>query len=130
MRGNYLGPDAITASRDGKTLYIALADARQLALFDVAGGKVARTISLPAEPTALALSLDGTRLYVTCGAVKSTVAVIDTIAGKIVDSIPVGHTAHGLAVTPDGKRLYVCNRFNNDVSVSRPLATSRSRGWR
>ena len=57
------------------------------------------------------------RLYVTCGAVKSTVAVIDTAAGKIVDSIPAGHTAHGVAVTPDGKRLYVCNRFNNDVSV-------------
>ena len=117
VRGNYLGPDAVAASKDGKTLYITLADARQLALFDVAGGKVVRTIALPAEPTGLALSPDGTRLYVTCAAVKSTVAVIDTAAGKIVDSIPVGHTAHGLAVTPDGKRLYVCNRFNNDVSV-------------
>ena len=117
VAGNYLGPDAMTASRDGKTLFIALADARQLALFDVAGNKVARTIALPAEPTALALSPDGKRLYVTCAAVKSTVAVIDTAAGKIVDSIPAGHTAHGVAVTPDGKRLYVCNRFNNDVSV-------------
>jgi YVTN family beta-propeller protein len=115
--GNYLGPDAITASRDGKTLYIALADARQVALFDVAAGKVARTIAVPAEPTALALSGDGGRLYVTCGAVKSTVAVIDTAAAKIVDSIPAGHTAHGVAVAPDGKRLYVCNRFHNDVSV-------------
>ena len=114
---SYLGPDAVMASRDGKTLYIALADARQIALFDVAGGKVARTIALPAEPTALALAPDGARLYVACGAVKSTVAVIDTAAGKIIDSIPAGHTAHGLAVTPDGKRLYVCNRFNNDVSV-------------
>ena len=117
VRGNYLGPDAMTASRDGKTLYIALADARQLALFDVAAGKVARTIALPAEPTALALSPDGARLYVTCGAVKSTVAVIETATGRIVDSIPAGHTAHGVAVTPDGKRLYVCNRFNNDVAV-------------
>ena len=117
VAGSYLGPDAITASRDGKTLYIALADARQLALFDVAGGKVTRTVVLPAEPTALVVSRDGTRLYVTCGAVKSTVVVLDTAAGKIVDAIPAGHTAHGVAVTPDGKRLYVCNRFNNDVSV-------------
>jgi YVTN family beta-propeller protein len=117
VAGSYLGPDALTASRDGKTLYIALADARQLALFDISSGKVARTVALPAEPNALALSLDGTRLYVTCGAVKSTVAVIDTAAGKLVDSIPAGHTAHGVAVTPDGKRLYICNRFNNDVSV-------------
>jgi len=114
---NYLGPEAIAASRDGRTLFIALADARQLAFFDVASNKVARTIGLPASPTALALGPDGRRLYVTCSAVKSTVAVIDTADGKIVDSIPVGHTAHGVAVTSDGKRLYVCNRFNNDVSV-------------
>ncbi len=113
----YLGPDAIAAARDGKTLFIALADARQLAWFDAASNKVARAITLPARPTALALSPDGKRLFVTCGAVKSTVAVIDTAAGKIVDSIPAGHTAQGVAVTPDGERLYVCNRFNNDVSV-------------
>jgi len=115
--GNYLGPDTVAASHDGKTLFIALADARQLAFFDVAGNKVARTLALPAEPTALALAPDGQRLYVTCGAVKSTVAVVDTAQGRIVDSIPAGHTAHGVAVSPDGKRLYVCNRFNNDVAV-------------
>ena len=86
-------------------------------MFDVAGGKVASSVVLPAEPTALALSRDGTRLYITCGAVKSTVAVLDAASGKILDSISVGHTAHGVALTPDGKRLYVCNRFNNDVSV-------------
>ena len=117
VTANYLGPDSMAASRDGKTLYIALADARQLAFFDVAGGKIAQTVTLPAEPTGMALAPDGARLYVTCAAVKSTVAVIDTVAGKIVASIPAGHTAHGIAVTPDGKRLYVCNRFNNDVSV-------------
>jgi len=78
VAGSYLGPDAVAASRDGKTLFIALADARQLALFDVAANKLARTIPLPAEPTALALSPDGKRLYITCGAVKSTVAVLLT----------------------------------------------------
>ena len=70
VEGNYLGPDAIAASRDGKMLYVTLADARQLALFDVAGGKIARSVALPAEPTALLLSPDGTRLYVTCAAVE------------------------------------------------------------
>jgi YVTN family beta-propeller protein len=115
--GAYLGPDAVAVSRDGKTLYIALADAHELALFDVASGRIKQNIPLAGEPTALALSPDGSWLYVTCAAVKSTVAVIDTAAGKVADSIPAGHTAHGVAVTPDGKRLYVCNRFNNDVAV-------------
>ena len=120
--GSYLGPDAITTSRDGKSLYIALAEAGRLAVFDVAHSKIAQTVALPAAPTGLARSPDSRRLYVTCGAVKSTVAVIDTAAAKVIDTIPAGHTAHGVAVTPDGKRLYVCNRFNNDVSVIDPAS--------
>ena len=117
VAGNYLGPDAMVGIAGRQDALYRPGRRPATRLFDVAGSKVARTIALPAEPTALALSPDGARLYVTCGAVKSTVAVIDTAAGKIVDSIPAGHTAHGVAVTPDGKRLYVCNRFNNDVSV-------------
>jgi YVTN family beta-propeller protein len=113
----YLGPSAMVASSDGKTLYIAQADAKQIAVFDVAGRKVARTVAVPAEPTALALSADGAKLYVTCAAPKSTVCVIDTASGNVSASIPAGHSAHGVAVTPDGKRLYVCNRFDNCVSV-------------
>ena len=113
----YLGPASVLASKDGKTLYVAELDARQIAVVDPAAGKVVKTIAMPAEPTGLALSPDGATLYVTCAAPKSTVCVVDLAGGKIAASIPAGHTATGLAVSPDGKRLYVCNRFNNDVSV-------------
>jgi YVTN family beta-propeller protein len=118
IAAGYLGPDSVLAAKDGKTIYVACADAKQVAFFDVAGRKVARSINVPAEPTALALSPDGARLYVTCAAApKSTVCAIDTTTGSIAASIPAGHMAHGVAVAPDGKRLYVCNRFNNNVSV-------------
>ena len=115
--GEYLGPSAVAASRDAKTLYVANADARQLAFVDVAAAKVTRRVDLPAEPTGLVVSPDGTKLFVTCAAPKSTVAVIDAASGEQVAAIPAGHTAMGPAVSPDGKRLYVCNRFNDDVSV-------------
>ena len=115
--GEYLGPCAVVASKDGKTLYVANADARQLAVVGLPGGKLIRRIDVPAEPTDLVLSPDGTRLIVTCAAPKSTVVVIDTSSGKVAATIPAGHTATGAAITPDGKRLYVCNRFDNDVSV-------------
>ena len=113
----YLGPSALVASEDGKTLFVANADARQVAWVEVSTGKVTRRVDVPAEPTGLALSPDGTRLIVTCAAPKSTVVVIDPVSGKPAGSIPAGHTAMGPAVSPDGKRLYVCNRFDNDVSV-------------
>jgi YVTN family beta-propeller protein len=113
----YLGPNAVLAAKDGKGLYVALLDARQIAVVDLGAAKVARSIPLPAEPSGMVLSPDGATLYVTCAAPQSTVCAIDAAAGQVKFTLLAGHTAIGPAVTPDGKQLYVCNRFNNDVSV-------------
>ena len=113
----YLGPKAVVASKDGKTLFVALLDAKQIAAWDLSSGKIARRIPLPAEPTGMVLAPDGATLYVACAAPKSTVCAVDVAAGKVTASIAAGHTASGLAITPDGRRLYVCNRFSHDVSV-------------
>jgi len=115
--GHYLGPSALVASPDGKTLYVACADARQIAWVGLPKGDVIRRVDLPAEPTGLALSADGSKLIVTCAAPKSTVAVLDTASGELIQEIPAGHTAVSPAIGPDGRRVYVCNRFDNDVSV-------------
>ncbi len=112
----YLSPAALAASPEGKTLYVACATAEEVAVFDVASGKVTRRISMPDPPTGLALSADGVRLYVTCAAPASRVAVVDTAAGKVTGTLPAGHTASGPVLSPDGKTLFVCNRFNDDVS--------------
>jgi len=115
--GDYQGPCDLVASKDGKTLYVVSADARQVAWVELPGGTVARRVDVPAEPTGLALTPDGSELVVTCAAPKSTVVVIDANSGQTTDTIPAGHTAGGPAITPDGKRLYVCNRFDDDVRV-------------
>ena len=113
----YRGPCAVVASGDGKTLYVASADAREVAWVELPAGTVTRRIAVPAEPTGLALSPDSTKLIVTCASPKSTVAVFAAASGKLIAAIRAGHTAMSPAISPDGKRLYVCNRFNNDVSV-------------
>ena len=113
----YLGPSALTVSEDGRNLYVANADARQLAWIELPGGEVIRRLELPAEPTGLVLSPDGRELIVTCAAPKSTIVVIDVVSGTVTAKIPAGHTSMSPVITPDGKRLYVCNRFDNDVSV-------------
>jgi YVTN family beta-propeller protein len=115
--GAYQGPCALVASRDGKTLYVANADARQVAWVGLPAGTVTRRVSVPGEPTGLTLTPDGTRLIVACAAPKSTLLVLAAGSGERMASIPAGHTAMSPVVTPDGKRVYVCNRFNNDVSV-------------
>lgn len=114
---DYLGPSALVASRDGKTLYVACADARRLLWVDVAGGVVTRRVELPGEGTGVALTPDGGTLLVTCASPKSVVSVLEASSGSVTATIPVGHTAMGPTLSPDGKVLYVCNRFDNTVSV-------------
>jgi YVTN family beta-propeller protein len=115
--GKYQGPCALAASRDGKTLYVACADACQVAWVELPSGRVIRRVAVPTEPTGLVLSPDGMKLIVACAAPKSTIAVLATASGQRIATIRAGHTAVGPAISPDGKRLYVCNRFDNDVSV-------------
>jgi YVTN family beta-propeller protein len=116
-RGEYLGPRALAVSKDGKVVYVANADAREVAWVDIASGKVIRRIAVSNEPTGLAITPNGATLIVTCAAPRSTVALLSAESGQRLAAIPAGHTAMSPIVSPDGKRLYVCNRFDNDVSV-------------
>jgi YVTN family beta-propeller protein len=117
LAADYLSPLDLTADNAGKTLYIAEATARQVAVFDIALGKVRKTISLPTEISGLALAADDSKLYVTGAAPNGLVFVIDTKNYRVTDKIPVGHTPAAVIPSPNGKTLYVCNRFNNNVSA-------------
>ncbi len=113
----YQGPCALAASADAKTLYVACADACQVAWIDLPSGSIRRRVDVPHEPTGVTLTPDQSKLIVTCAAPESKVAVLDSRSGKLLGAIPAGHTAMGPAISPDGRRLYVCNRLDNDVSV-------------
>jgi DNA-binding beta-propeller fold protein YncE len=116
-RSALLGPTDIVASPDGKTLYVAAADAKMVLEVDADRGRISQSIAMPAEPTGLVLSPDGATLCVTCAAPEGIVAVVDVNSGEVGRSIPVGHWPIGPAISPDGKTLYVCNRFDNNVAV-------------
>lgn len=113
----FLGPIDVVVSLDEKSLFVACAEAKGIAVVDVSTGKVSKSLAMPAEPTGLVLSLDGTTLYVTCASPEGRVCSIDIESGRLVQTISVGHGATGPAISPDGKTLYVCNRFNNNVAV-------------
>ena len=114
---NSLSPADLVADGEGKKLYIAEATAHEIAVFDVSGGKVTKTVRLPGRPEGLALSSDGTKLYVACSGPQGTVEILDADAGSKVGSLRAGHTPTAPVLSPDGSTLYVCNRFNNNVSV-------------
>ena len=113
----YLSPTALIAARDGRTLFVACGTANQILSLDTASRKILSVLAMPNPPTGLALSPDGTQLFVTCAATESEVCVVDLARNKIARVIKVGHSAMGPVISPDGKTLYVCDRFNDAVGV-------------
>lgn len=105
--GDYLSPISVVAGGDGKVLYAAEATAGQVAVFDIASGKVIKVISVGENPVGLAISANGSRLYVTSAVAAGKVQVIDVRSGRVADSIAVGHTPVAVVGSPDGKTLYV-----------------------
>jgi DNA-binding beta-propeller fold protein YncE len=126
-------PYAVVVRRDAKRAYVSLWNASRVAELDLASGRVIRVIplGLPAKPTdagshptALLLSPDESRLYVTL-ANRDEVAVVGVQAGKQIAQISVrlpgqsylGAYPISMAQSPEGDRLYVADAGVNAVAV-------------
>lgn len=117
LAADYLSPSVLLADQVGQTIYVSEATARQVAVWDVAAGKVQSLVKLPDAPGGLALSPDGSVLYVSGTSPEGHVYSVDVKDSKWAQMANVGHTPGAMAIAPGGDRLYVCNRFDNDVSV-------------
>ena len=77
---------------------------------------VIATVAVAPEALGIAVTPDGTRVYVT-NLESGNVSVIDTATNTIIASVPVGEVPRGVAVTPDGMHVYVLNRESQSVSI-------------
>ena len=75
----------------------------------------AKGISYP-SPADMALSADGSRLYVACEDTDEIVE-IGTERGHLLRRLPVGKGPHGLVIAPDSSRLYVTLRREDRVAA-------------
>ena len=116
-RPDFRAPSALVADREGRYLYVAESAARRIAVIDLKTNEKTRSIGLPAQPEAMTLSADGTRLYVTGFAPEGTVHEIDLKQNAPPRTWRVGHSPSAVVASSDGSTLYVCNRFDNNLSV-------------
>lgn len=112
-----LSPVALVTAPDEKTLYIACAKGSRVLSFDVAAGKVARSMEVLPNPTGLCIAADGRRIFVTCAGAANCICVLDTLEGKVVGKLPGGHGAMAPVLSADERSLFVCNRFDNEIGV-------------
>lgn len=67
-------------------------------------------------PLNLALSPDGTTLYVACEG-SDTLIVVDVASGRVVAEIQTGGQPTDVTLSPDGSRAYVTNRLGDTMAV-------------
>ena len=126
-------PRGIQASPDGKSLYVALSgsppagpgvdpktlpppdrNADGIGEVDADTYKLKRIIHAGADPEQLAVSADGTRLYV-ANEDTETLSVVDVASGKVIAAVKVGEEPEGVTIRPDGKVVYVTSEGDGAV---------------
>ncbi len=81
----------IAVTANGKSMFLRDGE-KLIQLYPVPTTQAATQLPTPdAERTGIIPGPKGTRLYVTCAASKSTVAVVDAASGKTIASIPTGN---------------------------------------
>src|SRR5215471_7006028 len=121
-----LGP----ASTRAQNAYITNENSNTVSVIDTATDTVSATIPVGLIPFGVAVSPDGSKVYVTnsstANSAPNTVQVIDTATNTVSATITVGLTpvcnppvpcTMAVAVSPDGSKVYVTNEFANTVSV-------------
>lgn len=113
-----LGPDFV-ASPDGSVLYGTTGSS--IVVINPGTGAVIATIPLGAQPGGMAITPDGTKLYVSDGTLApnlgNSISLIDTATNKIVSKITVGNEPSDIAISPDGRTAYIANTSDNTISV-------------
>lgn len=74
------------------------------------------TVEVGLQPQHMAMTQNGSRLYVT-NRVSNSVSVVDTTTGTLRTSIPVSMSPRAIVASPDGKHLYVAQDFANFITV-------------
>lgn len=106
-RANHLALNAA-----GTLLYASSFTTGTISEIDLASKLVVRLLIVGGEPQGIAVSLDGTELYVADESGTGHINVYDIVGDTLESSIPSGATSSaggpfGLAMSPDGATVYV-----------------------
>lgn len=124
-------PHGVVIAPDGRFIYVTNEARRTLDIVDVKTLRVSGRVPLSGRPNNLAVSKDGSRVYVGIVQAPGAVDLIDPVALKNLKSIAVKGPIHNVYVTPDGKyavagsipesTISVIDTATNEMTWSLPL---------
>ena len=88
--------------------YITDFDTNKVSVIATPSNTNVATITVGNDPSAVALSPDGSAVYVG-NFLSNSVSLIATSSNTVTATIPVGSGPAGVAFTPDGSTVYVAN---------------------
>jgi YVTN family beta-propeller protein len=124
-------PRPYVVSRDGNTMYVAVADLHGFVIVDIPEKKVLERVEIPSEHTTLrkleyetpdtlthglALTPDGSELWVS-SLLDDAMYIYDVKAKKVTGRVGTGMGPNWIVFTPDGKYACISNTDTDDVSV-------------
>lgn len=107
---------ALPAQTSEVSLWITLGDSDRLVEIDAYTYREIRRIPVDPGPHGLAISADGSRVYVASDR-TGNFQVVDARSGRITGQIAVGHDPNQMTLTRDGRFAYVPIRGDNQIAV-------------
>jgi YVTN family beta-propeller protein len=117
------GPWGITfwTSSTDSLMYVTARDGASVSEIDMRTGSVLRTLTVPGRPHGIAISPDGSTLYVADDS-NGDVVFVNRATGAIARRIPAWG-AFGIAISPNGNTLFVTTNAGRIVVIDVPSAT-------
>ena len=102
-------------------LYVAAFKSGNVVIIDTNTNQIVTSIYVGGAPRAVALTPDGSKLYVTSGdfCTNPQLTVINTATNTIIDTVAsgLGSFTSYIGITPDGRRAYISNYCADTMSV-------------
>lgn len=115
-------PETAVTDEAGK-LFVNIEDKNEIAVIDLASGKVINRWSLePGDgPSGLVIDIKTKRLFSTC---EKLLVIMDATNGKVVDKLPIGEGTDGAAIDPATNLVFTSNGEGTVTVVKEVSANS------